>query len=43
MNNKRVKGWQNIDEVYAEFRKVGNVLFSRRKTKEKENTWLRNH
>ena len=37
MNNKCVKGWQDIDKLYAEFRKVANVLHLRRKTREKEN------
>ena len=36
MNNKCEKGLQNIDKLYAEFRKVKNVLFLRRKTRAKE-------
>ena len=36
MNNKCEKGLQNINKLYAEFRKVANVLFFRRKTRAKE-------
>ena len=37
MNNKCEKGLQNIDKLYAKFRKVANVLFFRRKTRVKDN------
>ena len=37
MNNKCEKGLRNIDKLYAEFRKVANVLFLRRKTKATDN------